>query len=439
MSLTGLVLGAMVMAAAAACAQAEPERRADPEREAVRITGRALGPSGAGLAAGRVLLTRLAEGPFASDGGLKAAARASLREADGRFEILAPEPGFWRLRVEAPGHVPATRTLAPLWGPVHLPAVTLPADSGLLALTVDAEGRPVSGAILRAASGGGGSFWPAANLPRWTPAARAARSDRSGLVRLATAEGERLLASAWAPGRELVDVGELEAVASAASPAVRITLPEAAATLWRLRPRGGPPPQAAAVRFGPGDWSFLAKDGEFAAPPGAAALRARADLAPGRRQILRFEGDTAAIAPQEAARGEVRSSLDGRPVEGAWIWLEGQADLAARSDEDGRFALYAAPGEPARGLRFEVAAPGFRTRSAVFFPADGAAEQIFELDPAAALAGRVLDPQGRPQVEVQIDATDRRRGALPPSLSDSRGRFFVDGLGPDERITLTLG
>lgn len=176
-------------------------------------------------------------------------------------------------------------------------------------------------------------------------------------------------------------------------------------------------------RFGdipPGIYEVRASAGDLVAEP-----RRGLEVAPGKPAFLTF-----ALREGFALRGIVRDAASGAPIEGAEITVSGQAlDVAPRtatSGTDGRFTI--------RGLT-----PGAWLVSAFadgYVPINAREHESrapleLALDPAATLAGVVLDEDGRPlegaTIEVIGDTAERQPIAIGPEAGFRASVFASHG------------
>src|SRR5262249_41952683 len=119
---------------------------------------------------------------------------------DGRFTVMAPRAGMWRVTVSAPGRVAVQAALTPLVAPEALPEAVLLRDAGLRLHVEDADGKPIPGArILGLATKAFDQDDPVVP-PRWEPAPRRAIAGANGEARLARAADEALQVRTVAPG-----------------------------------------------------------------------------------------------------------------------------------------------------------------------------------------------------------------------------------------------
>jgi hypothetical protein len=141
---------------------------------------------------------------------------------------------------------------------------------------------------------------------------------------------------------------------------------------------------------------------------------------------------------QTTVQGNVTSTVEGRPVAGAVVLLQGPADAyMAETDREGRFQMEAvAPGRyQARPQR-----EGFTLRTPVRLTVEaGAATRDLDLrlTPLAAVSGRVVDADGDPVSKIQVEAmhysyaSGRKQLETAGSVrTNDRGEYSIFGLAP---------
>ncbi len=389
-----------------------------------------------------------------------------LSDADGRLTMRAG-PGRVRL-ASADG-----RQLV-----AHLAARD--AESSLAEETlVLPEAPPLSGRVRQEETGRplpGALVWPAGDPGAY------ARTDAEGRYQVPAPSGRGVWLEARAPGR-LAGRILLEAPRSGAGRAPTLALERAAAVAGRVVGAGGAPipdvwvsarrlgaagePQPTRLEPSAGG-AATAADGAFRVGglrPGETYLldatkdgflpvvvAAPAALSPGRPT-----GVVLVLAPTRPAVGRVLDP-DGRPVAGAEVRLaaatsparEGPPAPLASGTAESADALSAADGSflvaaiPALALDAEVRRQGFapsRVRGFKVPPvaAEAAGSPVdlgtIVLKPGAALAGQVIDGQGRPIARAQVFEVSELR---PPAELAERLRQEVPAAttGPDGRFSL---
>jgi uncharacterized GH25 family protein len=411
---------------------------------AIRLAGLVQGPGGSPLEGARALLVRVPSG--AALAGLEMDGKADPEPAavattrsDGTFRLEAPEPGLWKVAVQAPGLVPREIELLSLVEETELPAVKLEKDAGLEVRVTGADGAPVAGARVRTVEptrfSPGDSF-----LPSWKTPVRAARTDARGIAVLPRGARERLTVLAG------VD-GQLYSEKDARSGSAALRLAAGPVRQVRVMDATGKKPVAGAwVRIGEeARWCAgrTSPDGLFDVPVAAGARQAVLILAEdGRRLKTSVEplkkGETGPrllnLPALETLAGRVVSSADGKPVAGALVWRSDPGTLR-RTGVDGSYRIDLVPDPEDTWL--QAAAPGFFPETAeATGPAGARQGPALALTPALSVSGVVVDEKGVPVSGVEIRATpkqgDRFNRAMMRSGGTARttpaGRFRVGPL-----------
>jgi len=362
---------------------------------------------------------------------------ATTRE-DGDFLLPIEQPGFYRVRVEAPGFVPMEHGLEPLLEDLRLPDVELARDTGLRIQVRASAGQPLAEALVT------GSPIPSAGAVStgWHDADRSASTGKDGLVRLPAARGENLSVQAF---RADLGVSARQVAIAAPGPARMLTLELDTPRRHTVRvlDREGKPLAGVAAE-GEGCWPLgrTESDGTLAVAvaPGR-EIDIELHAADGRRGAVRLSGNAAGpvsveLAPPRLLAGRLVSAIDGTPIRLGLVWPAGHPDLSARSDAGGKFTVPLA----ADGSRWlEAAASGFaRQRLAV--PSKPGSLLKIALDPVFSLAGKVVEPSGRPVAGAEIRAfslaSPLRAAALCTSGAD--GAFRLSGLAADRGYRLEV-
>ena len=446
---------------------------AGPER--VVLTGTVVGPDGKPAAGAEVVLTDdaspLSPDPLISGAALRPPAVLATRraDADGRFQVELPEHGEVRqyarrrpvfLWVIGPGG-PWRCGRSPIdWPPDGVSVrLALAAPEPLEFLVLDPEERPVAGATLAPARVRG------MNLPAEL--------------------GDRLAVQTDARGRARLDMGaasEVEVVRVVSGPSgvqqLHMPRPDAAGVCTlRLMPVGrvvgqvqaGDPRavRGLAVRVSTdpdssvnvarvGGFASVVTDdqGRFTIPALAAGtlwlwFEYRRELPwrglpTGRLQVRPGTTTEVTIPLQRAGlvKGVVQEIPGGRPIAGVGILLlRDVRDDLVRSDAEGRFSAYLAPGpvrrspvDLPRGYYIPSPSGGLRPLT------EGTAELTLEpivLSRGVELQGRILDAEGKPVPGADVSGhlelagkvrRERRRGHRPPrAIPDHRPAALRDG------------
>ncbi len=248
------------------------------------------------------------------------------------------------------------------------------------------------------------------------------------------------------------DPARLEITAATGKEARRILLEETGAVEGRVTAAGAPVAGARVELLADGPVEPVLSDGSgafrFQGVPAALALRLSA-AAPGRL--------TGRSAPFDLAPGGKAASVDillprggtirgritgpgGAPVAGAkvrvgsWSFSGGSspsaADLGRRveaiTDGAGEYVL---AGLPAATATLRVEAAGFAPKGSgrVAVTEGGVAAVDMALEAARAIAGRVVDAEGRPVAGARVSVAGK--GGAGTAVSGADGSFRVEGLG----------
>lgn len=347
---------------------------------------------------------------------------------DGRFELDAPKPGLWRLRLEAPGALPLERVLHPLVSDLRLPDVELVPDLGLRVFVLGPSGEPVAGARLRAAAYRVAGELNAARAGGWRVPERRAVTSNEGVAVLPAARGELLRIETIAAGFESPTVasGERE---------VTVRLTRGVPRTVVVRAPGGEPVAGAVVRVGESGWPVGLTDSEGAVRLTTVADRPlvlRAVTADGQRARallqppLTHELIVLQLVRPNVRRGRVEPLAGELPPGGAVVWNDENPAGAVRTGDDGRFDLEI----PAwQRLNLWAGAEGFVT---TMDPPSERAEVVLRLRPAATLTGRVLSPSGTPVSGALVVAGAPGSGQASPVSAEVReeGLFELRQLDP---------
>ncbi len=413
---------------------------------------------------------------FGSDpGGFGVALRnppvPALAQADGSFVLSGLVPGLrYGLRAEAAGYA-GTETSAAVEESAREKAgfeIVLSAGGSAFGRVIDAAGQPVAGAklFLRGSAGGPAALAFLDGPGAFEPLGSQSSSGAGGEFRLEHVPPGIYDLEVRAPRFAAKQVPAVE-IGAAPADLGEIALEPGAALLGRVVSRQGKPVAGATVsahRHGFVDptaatpatavTAATAADGSFRLED----LRAGEELdltvtrggyagklVPGVRvqveQVLE-------IVIEEAARISGRVLDAGRrPLEGAAVTVEPQAPTGAtgaastaggRTDGAGEFDLDAVPPGP---LRLRVAAEGWKPKfieDLEAVPGESIQELEIVLERGAAIAGRVLDAQGRPASEAFLEVVDPGAGMTAArtdvsTQADGDGRYRLEGVEPGVR------
>jgi hypothetical protein len=127
---------------------------AHPALAEIRVSGKVELPDGAPAAEAEALLfpvaSPLARARAAWDDVAPEPAARALADPAGRFRLIAPAAGLWRVELRATGFVPTSHPLEPLVEPVELPPARLRPDAGVAVKVTERGGGPAAGAIVAA-------------------------------------------------------------------------------------------------------------------------------------------------------------------------------------------------------------------------------------------------------------------------------------------------
>ena len=401
---------------------------------------------------------------------LPAAVDRTQSGPDGSFLLKAPVPGPYRfeIRTAAPAESPDAvvplvyGNLAPLEASRALQANELP-DRHLVATRIlDADHRPIEGALVIASPTRTRSpryerrnsdhRQPERLYPRFQPAA--ARTDERGNARflMPTANANITVSASGFSVETGTTKGGRAAFVLARDPGIR----------FRVRGPDGAPAHGVVLRTGDktktpiaitdeqGDviagnvagaeasYELERWDNAFARVPQPNA--APADAAAGARIVdLRLE------APLRIP-GRIVDRVSGDPVANAAIWIVGSPGENAQSGPTGEFLLNAGPRE--ESARLWVQAGGYvSTGVSTVIPEYGVADETaVTLRPAAPLYGFVTDSTDQPVAGADISAQPRATESIASMIairpqratSAGDGSFRMAGIVYDNPYRLTI-
>jgi hypothetical protein len=412
-----------------------------PARSPIPVSGRVLGPGSKPLQDARVALVPVAS--MADDSRLGLEGKAHLEPvasaatgADGSFRLEAPEPGMWKVRVEARGLVPREMDLAPLLEETALPAVEMEADAKLEVRVTSPKGAALPGARVRISTEIDLSSMMSMFKDGWSVPDRIARTDANGVAVLPRAAGEKLLVEAGVEGQP---VAVAQGVRNGS-----VTLRLSAGTLRPIRivDAGGKKPVGNVyVHAGEQHWCLgrTSEDGLFAVPvPRDRKVQIflltedgryrEATLDPLTREAKTREAKeprTLRLPGRESVTGRVVSAVDGRPVAGALVW---NMDPGAfqRAGVDGVYRIDLWPGLP---NVVRAAAPGFLPSMPGFNNSSLDRAPTVALVPALTAGGVVVDEKGAPVADVEVEVLARSVSRRTMSLGngENSGRTQASG------------
>jgi hypothetical protein len=419
-----------------------------PAGSPIPVSGLVLGPGSKPLQDARVVLVPVAS--MAEDSRLELEGKAHLEPvasvttgADGSFRLEAPEPGMWKVRVEARGLVPREIALIPLIEATELPVVEMEQDAKLEVRVTGPDGAPLAGARVRISEEMDLSSMMSRSMDGWSVPARIARADAKGVAVLPRAAEEKLLVEAGVEGQPV-------AVAQAVrNGSVTLRLPTGTLRSIRVVDADGKKPVGNVyVHAGEQHWSLgrTSEEGLFAVP----VLRDRkeqillltedgryleATLDPLTREAKTREAKeprTLRLPGRESVTGRVVSAADGRPVAGALVW---NMDPGAfqRAGVDGAYRIDLRPDLPNVIL---AAAPGFLPSVPSLSNSGPDRGPTVALVPALTAGGVVVDEKGAPVADVKVEVLARSLSHRTASFGNGEnsgrtqasGRFRIGGL-----------
>ena len=388
---------------------------------------------------------------------------------DGTFALKAPIPGPYRLemRSAAPAESPDAvvplvyGNLAPLEGSRVLQANELPDRRLVAARVLDADDRPIEGALViasptRSRSARQGRSASGAQAERLYPRFEraSARTDAQGVARflMPTAEANVV---AVAKGFRF-ETGTTE------SGRATFVLTRGPDIRFRVRGPEGAPAPGVVLRTGDKVKAPLAvtdEQGEVIAGIVAGAEAAfelerrdnafarvpRPSAAPARPPAGERIVDVRLEAPLRIP-GRIVDRASGTPVANAAIWVVGSPGENALSDSTGQFLLNSRPRE--ESARLWVQAGGYiSTGASTGSPEYGVADELaVALKPAAPLYGFVTNSTDQPVAGADISAQPRAAEsianmvAIRPQRTTSAedGSFHMAGIVYDSPYRLTI-
>ncbi len=400
------------------------------------VSGEVRGTDGAPLAGAAVELSPVADAyqtaREATSGDSRPRAAKAVSDRAGAYLLRAPGPGMYAVRVAAAGRAPLEIAALPLVEAVALPPAVLPVAAVAAVRVVDADGKPIAGAVLRPVDDS-----VDVDAPRWRPGWPALRSGADGSLTIPLAipppgGGERL------PAWTVVAAGFVSRKVEITGPlAIRLSPIPPQSSVLAVRGSDGRPVARAFVAASGGDLPLAATgdDGLARFAPAAGPL---AVVAPDGRvwkgrppKPAAGAPATVTLPPPGALAGGVVDAEDRTPLAGALVASTADLGRFAVADARGSYAIPnpgAGPGERAGLMAW--AAVHFRGEAAI--PA-GARGATLALLPGAVVSGQVVDPGRLPILGAVVEPRAgepmgfrfARRYALRPAASAADGRFAV--------------
>lgn len=400
----------------------------------IPVSGQVLGPGSVPLAGARVLLMpvqSLAAGSrLELEGKADATPVVSVSTgADGSFLLEAPEPGMWKVVVEARGMVSQEMQLLPLIEEIELPAAVLERDAGLEVRVTGPDGGLLPGVRVRLR---GAPDLGELSMSGWQAPVRIARTDEKGVAVLPREAGETLFVQAGIEGRPIAEAKEVT------GSSVTLRLP--AGTTRQIRvvdATGKKPVPGVLVSVGDERWCAgqTSAEGLFSVslPEGRKqeALRLAAEdgrfleasLGPPARED---KGPQVLSLPAlEIVDGRVVSAADGQPIAGALVWNLDHG-MFRRSGPDGSYRLRLA-GVPGFPRAVQAAAPGFLVSRGQMSTGGLPQGPTVALEPSWDAGGVVQDEQGQPVAGVTVQALPQSSMFGPESFEARTARTAPSG------------
>lgn len=314
-------------------------------------------------------------------------------------------------------------------------------------LVQDHHGRPIVGATVAA------SPKPDLMAGRHAPAplaSAAGRTDERGRFSLGRMEPATYIVVASAPGSLQDDPLLITVAAGETRRGLLLTLrPGGFLLSGHVLDSGHGPIAGALVQAGLTDRGVVTAvsdaSGAYALslPRGPHPLVVSADGYATRRQTVDMAGDLSRdvlLDPAARITGRVVSQATGEPVRGALVRADREevasVSILVSSDERGRFAFASLdPGAYQLSARLG-AAVGFRTGKLAVTSAGHVDDIVITLEPAFAIIGRVLAPDGQPVggAHLWMEESKGFEPGVPsgPAVASSRsdGRYRVEGVLP---------
>lgn len=390
---------------------AAPVAQAQPIPDPIPIRGRIEAPQAIGARVELLPLSISFESALRQiDGQPETPLASTLPAADGTFVLTAPEPGFYRVAVRAEGFLDLERPLDQLLGPMDLPPVRLRPARTLEVAVLGTDGKPAAGiAVLGLPRGVGSEDWMAAN--------RRGISGEDGLVRLPRGDGEALTLV-------IADPAFFGQLTSSSEGRITLRLEQRSLVEVRVQESNGRPLPGAVLWGGPFPLAATGPDGRLRVTPDAPPeVALRVETADGREAPLSFApGESRRrVTPvaREVRTGQVLDAATRKPVPGALVWQQQPREgrtVWTRTGTDGGFRLATSSRTPL----LAVAADHLTASTPESLP-EGPLSLL--LEPAASLAGRVVDAADRPIAGAVVEA-------MPSAFNRmgwERGRTAADG------------
>lgn len=344
--------------------------------------------------------------------GRSAAIALSVTNQTGNYKLQAPSAGLWMLRVDAAGFVPIEFVLTPLLEDYDSGDVTLAKDEGLDVQVLDPARKPVEAALVRVEDEDQRDFYM--NKP-WKRAVRTSATGKDGKAHLPRAGGESLLISVSADGYNFAELHNIHGS--------MITIPLAPGTKQTVQvtEMGGASVPGVLLALGeaghPVDISDAKGEVKAAIERGKSA-KAMLYSPDGRVYRWNWIGAEPTDKPvvirlpkRTGIRGRVIDAETAEVIKSAFVWDTGQRwNHSDTTNGDYHLTL------PAGSTWLRCKAAGYAEKNFPDFivAPDAETEMTIALQPASAIEGVVLDPEGQPvaNAELFLEAGMRFRGQI---------------------------
>lgn len=412
----------------------------------IPVKGRVLDSAGKGVAKAAVSLIpvlpplerrrlELAGEPAAAPG------KAAGADADGRFQLRAPGPGAWKVVASGPGLATTEVDVSILLAPRELAALRLERVEFLKVKVMGKDGKPLAGARVVAVPAEGGR-WRFLSNGQGAPSSKPVTTDAAGVATLEATADEPLQLVALPPG-----FPEIEKKVT--PPGTTVELRAEAGCPRRLEVREAAGKPAAGALLASAHFALGVTDGDgrltVTAPcrepwtltiHGADGASAQTRLIPPPSAASEAPPvQKVVLAPPVKWVGRVLAAETRQPLAGAFVWVSGNPAGFVRTDARGSYQISlpaGAAGSPPPS--FNAGLPDyFRSTEPAMAaaPAAGAvAAPTLLLKATAALAGVVVDRQGKPIAGAEVNAEEAAAvgpRAFPRQFvtSDDQGAFRI--------------
>lgn len=143
--------------------------------------------------------------------------------------------------------------------------------------------------------------------------------------------------------------------------------------------------------------------------------------------------------------GTVVNSITGEPIPGALVRILGPTQGAVMTGPDGRFELAKVPANEAFSIGAEKPGYGMTNNGMRFQPVTPGENNItIKLTPQGAIQGRIVDDQGQPLEDIQVQALAeqivagrKRQQMVATTSTDATGAYELGGLEPGNYLVKT--